>query len=761
MPQSTGQILGLAPTKPNFVAQTAPQQVPQATPQPSAQLVQSSTGLDPKIVNLAQAFRQTESGGNFQAQGKSGEYGAYQFMPDTWAGTAPKYGVNVPLEQATPQQQNEVAYKQLADWAQEHPEWNVGNFASAWNAGPGKPNAYLENNVGTNSKGVSYDTPAYAQKVATAYQQFKAQNAQNAPLGGTNTQPDPTQQAPSLGGFGANVLKSAGAFGGDLLNSAIHPLQTVQGLGSIAAGGLQKLGGEDNQNTQNFDNVINSYKQKYGSVQNIEKTLYENPVGVAADLSAILGLGGGALGLASKGAELAGASDLADIGGSVASGLTKASDLTNPLTPIVSGTSALMGGSKGVISEVGSRIAGVSSNDITDIFNNPEKYTPEEIANTTRLSVGKEIEDALNARDAAHTETGGGYNDILKPIENPSGFENVKNTPADNSIPVRQNFLEDQLRTNAKVDVEDGIIKATGASAVRAPKDVKALQNLLDTWKPEFQKGYLTPQEFINFRGDLADAAKYDREFSSSKPVENIAAGIRKTLNEDYRGAVPGLQELDAKYAAEADENALLRKGFVDKEGNLLSSALNKIANSLNKGKNLDIQRLEQILPGITQKLQTLKTIENIQKVTEGMAKDGLGPLKIAAVGYGALTGNMSVVATALASTFIASPELAIPVVRALGNNKALISTIVSKMARYATLGAASIGALGTNSPNGGTEASLPQPQATTPSDQSSEVENSQLQKLKDSYPKFDFNGAIKAGYTDAEIKEFLAKQNQ
>lgn len=140
------------------------------------------SSLDPQIVNLAKAIRQTESGGNFQAAGKSGEYGAYQFEPSTWEETAPKYGVNVPLQQATPDQQNEVAYKQLAEWKTQHPDWNIGNFASAWNAGAGKPNAYLENHVGTNSQGVSYNTPQYAKDVATAYQQIKGQTQQASPL---------------------------------------------------------------------------------------------------------------------------------------------------------------------------------------------------------------------------------------------------------------------------------------------------------------------------------------------------------------------------------------------------------------------------------------------------------------------------------------------------------------------------------------------------------------------------------------------------
>lgn len=156
--------------------------------------------LDPQLVNLTKAFRQVESQSNFQAKGKSGEYGAYQFTKPTWDTASKKFGVNVPLEQATPEQQTEVAYKQLESWKKMHPDWNIGNYASAWNAGSGKPDAYKENNVGTNKYGVSYDTPTYAKNVATAYQDIKNQSQPNQ-----SVQPNTPQVAQVTDTTQANV----------------------------------------------------------------------------------------------------------------------------------------------------------------------------------------------------------------------------------------------------------------------------------------------------------------------------------------------------------------------------------------------------------------------------------------------------------------------------------------------------------------------------------------------------------------------------
>ncbi len=127
--------------------------------------------LDPQVVNLTKAIRQTESGGDFTAKGKSGEYGAYQFTEPTWKTYASKYGINKPLKDATPQEQNEVVYKKIKEWKDAGN--NVGQIASMWNAGESNKDAYLGGHSGTNKYGVHYDTGAYAKSVASAYQSLK------------------------------------------------------------------------------------------------------------------------------------------------------------------------------------------------------------------------------------------------------------------------------------------------------------------------------------------------------------------------------------------------------------------------------------------------------------------------------------------------------------------------------------------------------------------------------------------------------------
>lgn len=714
--------------------------MPQDTQQPS---------LDPKIVNLAKAIRQTESQGNFQAQGKSGEYGAYQFMPSTWEGTAPKYGVNVPLQQATPEQQNEVAYKQLTDWSKEHPDWNVGNFASAWNAGAGKPNAYLEGHVGVNDKGISYDTPAYAKQVATAYQQFKGQAQPD------NAVPSPTPQepAPSVGGFAGNVVKSGANFLGDTANALLHPIQTIQNIGGTAAGALQELGGQQNENTAKFDALKNYFVQKYGGISNIEHSLYTDPISVAGDLSAFLGGAGLITGGASKLNEIGGLSKVADITKGVASNLNKGADLTNPLTPIINGAGTLLKKSGNLAADTVGEITNLKGSTVKGAFNG--NLDAETIANTSRQSIANEIKAALDQKELEKSDTGQGYNAIRQAGEKPFGFENVKNTAPANALPVVSNFLEEELRNTAKLDVKDGKISPTTVSKV-GKAEVSKLQDILDTFKPSFQRGYITPEEFLTLRHRLAQAAYNDSGIKNTD-VAKLAEDIRNNLNTSYRGAIPGLEELDNTYSAQLSELKTLRKGFLDKEGNLLSSGVNKIARALNKGKDADLARLEQISPGITHKLEVLKAVEDIEKETSGTTNSLLRTGGV----FGALaSGRIELIALSIASTIIDKPSVAIPLIRALGSNKELAGAVIQKLSRYLTLSSTTNKAINTPQENQEQPATdlppintLSQTAMGTPNFDSSELDS--LAKNKG----FDLQGARTAGHTDAEILAFLQKQ--
>lgn len=232
--------------------------------------------LDQDAVNLAKAIRQTESGGNFTAKGKSGEYGAYQFTEPTWNSYSKKHGVNAPLNTASPQQQNEVAYRQIKEWKDQG--YNPGQIASMWNSG--KPDAYLDPEyTGTNKHGVRYDVPAYAKSVATAYHTIK---------GGGQVSVDPQNPssiaAPQPEKEGVSLLPRVGEIGTELgsnLSGRLQDLSTAATTGSKGGlhigSGLLQAGGAI---AGGVGDVINAGLQLIPGVQALEKKIGEGVEGL-------------------------------------------------------------------------------------------------------------------------------------------------------------------------------------------------------------------------------------------------------------------------------------------------------------------------------------------------------------------------------------------------------------------------------------------------------------------------------------------------
>jgi hypothetical protein len=229
---------------------------------------------DQGVIKLMQALREHESGGNYEAKGASGEYGAFQFMPATWKNLSKKY-LGQENAEMTKANQNQVAYKYIFDLKNQG--YTPAQVASIWNSG--SPD--WEGKVGVNKAGVKYDTPSYVRNVLGKI----GQTISNIPASGVE------------------VVKNIGtAIGGFFSPRQIkepekNPLiATGQAIGSLMLGGLMKAGvipKEKTTETQ-FQAITQFFKDRYGSKEALEKTITEDPVGFAMDISAVVG-GGGAI----------------------------------------------------------------------------------------------------------------------------------------------------------------------------------------------------------------------------------------------------------------------------------------------------------------------------------------------------------------------------------------------------------------------------------------------------------------------------------
>lgn len=757
-----------------------PQQAQQQTPQ-SQQPVQTITAkdgtvLDAGVVNLSKAIRQQESGGNYNAIGdNSTSTGAYQWQPGNFAKDAQQFGLNP--NDFSPVNQDKVAYAQINAYKQAG--YSPSQIASMWNSG--KPDA--TGNVGVktiNGKPVNYDTPKYVQGVLNYFNQYKQQTpsqTQSAPQG-----QQPQEQSPSIGGFLGNVVQSGANLLGNIGNAALHPLQTIQNVGGAAVGGLQELGGQSNDNTAKFDNLVGYFKQRYGGVDNLLHTAYTDPVGLAGDIAAVFGVGEGALSAASKGAELAGAGAraIAGVGGAdflagaegaggiaqatagsgLAGGLQDASKIagniseaTNPLTPLVKGAGALLDKTK----------------DLSDIIANPKNYTPEDIANSSSEAISKDVQDAFEAKRADLSETGSGYTPFK---ENPVP---ITTTP---------DSLDNILRDTLKVDVKDGVISANSDSLLRNSTDISKLQGVYNTYKTDFLNDSMNSNRLLNLRSDLGKIAFNDLGIKNTD-VAQLTAKVRGVLNDTYRQQVPGLQELDSQYESKINNLNDLQDGLVYKtgssKGDLKTSFINKALKAAKTGDTETLNQLEEISPGITKRLQVNQAIKDL-----GNAYSPVSLVEKAGTAGALLTGNVKGAIAGIASIILSKPEIAVPLLKAIGANIDLVKGVMANLAKFTTLSVT--GNSATQNPQGDNPYSLPnsegqsitppvqqlgstdQQKVATPNPQSETnslsqsssspnptIDESKLQALAVD-KNFDLERARKDGISDQDIYNYLNK---
>jgi hypothetical protein len=671
--------------------------------------------IDPTIKALASAILTKESNGNYQAKGASGEYGAYQFMPNTWKSmaTAVLGNANAPM---TVENQNRVAYSQIKSWKDQG--LSPAQIASKWNSG--NPDAYKQNHVGTNAMGVHYDTPKYAMDVSNLYRQklqdMGVQTAQAQELNPTTptnpkmqqpeTQESATKYKPIFPAADVGTetsLSAAAKTVGNIPSSAwnfvkglanlINPIEIGKNIqGTIQ--GIPELVKESGGVKQAFGNIISTFP----------KSAYETAIPEAARgvIKAIGGAFGGNQSKVDTGLQMAQQSvindpvgqiapflmagkavaDRAGIGEGFDKAITKTSDIvTKPIAKAIDMTSE--GAGKATNFGV-SQATGLNPETIRTIVDNPEDFSREAQASIDRLALGKEIKNALAARSSELSDTGKLYEPI-RASETPIGLNTETSTSS--------NFLNKLIEDNTGTKIVDDKITTSGAANIRNATEVRALQSFYDTWKPTFDSGRMTTNEFLNFRTDLADMSRFERQIGKSQPLENAAKAMRRTFNATYRDQIPGLGDtvdangqlikkgLDSQFKIQKEQYRRLSKNIVDKNGNLTDAAINRIANAAGKGKDLLLQRLEETMPGITQRIKILKAVEDIKHASG---------IKVGTYTRAAIVGGeyfMGGPLSAVVAAILTSPEMAVPILAKFGllKNSAAIQAIIQALKNGAT----------------------------------------------------------------------------
>lgn len=569
------------------------------------------TNLDPSVVTVMRAIANVESKGDYTAIGDKGDsMGAFQWnngntpipaggTPKNWQAAAQQYlgDANAPM---TPENQNYVAYHQIAAYkAQGLTPISIDALWNGASPDPANQGQYVHNNP---QRLADFQTALQGEISGTT-----APAPSNVPPTYGATFPASANDTPLVAGFKAlgNIPSSFYGAGASLVGAVSHPIQTLETLGQGALGGLENLtgqnkGGTPDSNQQVANQIGQALVQRYGSLDALQNTATNDPIGFGADVASILGGGAGLADRAARAANLGelGATDALGaaterVGGAVTG--TVGSGAKSVLSPF----GALAGGANPDVVSAAARVG--TDLPVSAITSNPIIRTAEAFANTglgneaaaTRVTAAvdqmESFANDLIAKTGGETDLSVQGENIAKGL---SKFEDVYHGAMDkifsavaskvgdvaaqtgNAVDTIQRILEEKGAIGETADsgwFKDKLAVLTGAKAPKGELDFTALG---EDGKPiPIKDGQYAPPTFETLKKlRTALGQKIDKGFDDPFVKTNTAQlkQLYGALSRDIRATI--------KSTGQRGLLALYDKGnqaYIDGR-NLISSSFGK-----------------------------------------------------------------------------------------------------------------------------------------------------------------------------------------
>lgn len=121
----------------------------------------------------------------------------------------------------------------------------------------------------------------------------------------------------------------------------------------------------------------------------------------------------------------------------------------------------------------------------------------------------------------------------------------------------------------------------------------------------------LTSKQAVELKAKLRSLVSYDKWVSPN--WERIVKNIIKDLDNNMKTKIPWYKELDSVYWPEREFLDKVSKDILNKDWTLKDNAISTIRNITWKWKEFKLERLEKIMPWITEKVKAIKAYEDVQ----------------------------------------------------------------------------------------------------------------------------------------------------
>ena len=445
-----------------------------------------------------------------------------------------------------------------------------------------------------------------------------------------------TPQQPKYMGYGemmgqavSNIPASAGNMISGLYHAVTNPVQTVSGILDVGAGALQKAlpkpvvdfvnqfesNPEAAQRAVSAANALGGVmKERYGSVEGIKNTIATDPVGAMGDLSTLLG----------GGATLAGRIPMA---GKVASTLSTASDITNPITLAGKGVSKTADMAS-ALTKYGLGVkTGVGTEPITQAVKAGREGNETFLENMRGTVPMTQVLDDAKSNLAKMN--------LDKQAEYRSGMVNIKNDKTQLDF----TGIDQAIADAQKYSSYKGKVVNKGAADVL--DDIKAK---VDDWKKSDPAEYHTPEGIDKLKQSIWESIeKLPNEaktaYSAAKEVyDSVKKEISKQAPEysrvmsDYSQATEKIKEIERALSLgnKASADTAMRK----LQSLMRNNVNTNYGNRLEMAKELEKAGGNEMMPALAGQAMSDYMPRGIQRATtapEGLLAYTIGGLPLAA----------------------------------------------------------------------------------------------------------------------------------
>ncbi len=461
-----------------------------------------------------------------------------------------------------------------------------------------------------------------------------------------------------------NFIPSASRFAGNIAQTVLHLIETAKNLGNLAYGVGSKIGGalgveQDPQrkaeNEAGADAVGAFFKDRYGSIDGLKRTLAEDPVGAAADAATVLTGGGAAL---------ARAPGMAGKVGQVVKSVGSAVDPIANVGRVAAGTGKVAGALLGMTSGVGEM---------------PIRYA---------YKAGKEGNKAFvdNMRGVAPiTDTLDMAKDAVGAIRKDrsdaylAGMKNVKGQGLINFDPVKYAVNDAYDMTHFK-----GVPKSQAAADV-----VNNIAEVVSKWEQIPSSSYRTAEGLDALKQAVGEIRQKTQYGSLERKV---ADQVYNRIKDQVVKQVPEYATTMKGYSQASDQIDDITKTFSLGEKASTDTALRKLTSVMRNNVNTNFGQRAKLMDVMAQKQPDLPFAIAGQAVNSPTPR-GLQGVAASGAGIAGLAGNP----TALAMLPFASPRLVGEAARAVGmTEKALRKVAKTAGVEPSTVAKALLGAYAT-----------------------------------------------------------------